>query len=54
MEATELRENIYDHLSDEYQEGDSAGYVGLQGEDMILVVQEDGKHFVIRVSPLTI
>lgn len=56
MEATELRDNIYDHLSDEYQKGEGAGdgFVGLQGQDKILVVQDEGQHFVITVSPLNI
>jgi hypothetical protein len=54
MEATELRELIYDNLSEEYQKGETEGFVGLQGEDKILVVQDEGNHYVVTVTPLVI
>jgi len=49
MEATELRDNIYDHLSEEVAD---EGFVGLQGQDRIVVIQQEGEHYVISVAPL--
>lgn len=54
MEATELRDNIYDHLSDEYQGGETEGFVGLQDQDKIIVIQNEGQHYVVTVQPLAL
>ena len=49
MENTELRELIYDHLSDNVED---EGFVGLHGDDKVLVIQQDGQHFVVTIAPL--
>lgn len=56
MEPTELRDSVYDFLSDKYQgaqgEQEEEGFVGLHGDDKVLVIQQDGQHYVVTVSPL--
>lgn len=52
MEGTELRDSVYDFLSDQYQGGNEEGFVGLHGQDKVLVIQQDGQHFVVTVTPL--
>jgi len=49
MERSELREAIYDHLSDNVQD---EGFVGLHSDDKVLVIQQDGQHFVVTIAPL--
>ena len=52
MERTELRDKIYDDLSESYQDGSEEGFVGLHGDDKVLVIQQDGQHFVVTISEL--
>lgn len=57
MTANELRNLVFELLSErlkqEAGDGEQAGYVGLQG-DAIVLMQPGGDHLGIRVLPVTI
>lgn len=56
MTAQEIRNDVFEALSSLYnpEGGETRAFVGLQGDDAVVLVQPTGEHFGIRVLPATV